>query len=793
MHQRSFGWAAFPVLLAALLVPSFARAQEEDFGWPRQIVLSEGTITIYQPQPEDLKGNILTGRAATSFQKTGNSDPVFGVFWFEGRLDVDRDARTAVVSDVKIPRVRFPEATREQELVYIGVVEHVLPKWKQPISLDRLIASLAAVKEEKKSAVGLKNDPPKILLAESPSLLIVYDGEPALRNIPDSKLKRVVNTPFPVIYDPAAKAYFLTNTTYWFSSPDPMGPWKAGATPPPEVAAVIPKNAKVEAAQDRDPAKGDQPPQIVTSREPAELIWTKGPPDLRPVTGVGDLLYVRNTESNILYDVKSKAFYMLLSGRWFTSGSLSGPWVFVKPSNLPSSFNTIPPKFEKASVRASVPGTDEAMDAIMDTQIPQTAAIKRGVAHDVRVTYDGPPQFRPVEGTNLMYAVNSGQQVLRSGDRYFLCLEGVWYISGVPEGPWAVSDVRPAGVEEIPPSNPLYNTQYVMVYAATDEVVYAGYTEGYEGAYSYDDTVVYGTGWTYPGWVGDDYYPSYWTWGWGAYYDPWYGWGYRGGFGWGFGWGFAWGAALSHWGWGGGCWHGGGYYGGNIGIGNIHIGDGNRPGRGQGARQREGVGNRPGNAQGAWPGPQAPNRNRYTRGENANRLAPPAQSAKARQEIARAPKASRGANNVYASPDGGVYRQRDNGSWQQRGENRWTDADLPSAATRETSGFSDGRGAQVSRPSSAPGVQDFGNLNNSANLGGAANRGSGGGRADGLSRDASDRRSGGGRADGLNRDAAARQRGASQTRDFNRKSSGGGRGGSSGGRGGGGRGGGGRR
>ena len=34
--------------------------------WPQEIDAEEGTIVVYQPQPERLDGNVLTGRAAMS-------------------------------------------------------------------------------------------------------------------------------------------------------------------------------------------------------------------------------------------------------------------------------------------------------------------------------------------------------------------------------------------------------------------------------------------------------------------------------------------------------------------------------------------------------------------------------------------------------------------------------------------------------------------------------------------------------------------------------------------------------
>ena len=50
--------AAFLLLLATA---PLALAQTT---WPQEIADPEGTIVVYQPQPETLKGNVLTGRAS---------------------------------------------------------------------------------------------------------------------------------------------------------------------------------------------------------------------------------------------------------------------------------------------------------------------------------------------------------------------------------------------------------------------------------------------------------------------------------------------------------------------------------------------------------------------------------------------------------------------------------------------------------------------------------------------------------------------------------------------------------
>jgi hypothetical protein len=756
------GWLLGSLVL--LFSASALRAQEADPGWPRDIQIPQGTITIYQPQAESLKGNVFSGRAATSYLKNGETAPVFGVLWFEARLNVDRDSRNGQLENVQITRVRFPTATPDQEQKYIDIVQPAVSAWPtHPISMDRLIAMLQVAEKNEASEAGLKNDPPQILIKDAPAVLVSYDGQPTLRDIPNTKLQRVINTAYPVIFDPATKTYYLTNTTLWYSASDPLGPWALGATPPQEVVAAIPPDAKDQAKDDQSPLLSSTPPEIVTATVPTELIWMDGKPNWLAVGSGGELLYVENTDSNVFMDVKSKSYYLLISGRWFSSAGLQGPWVFVKPTDLPPSFNTIPPSSSKGPARASVPGTEESKDALMDTQIPQTAAVKRGPAEDVKTDFDGEAQFKAVDGTDLQYAVNTAQQVLKWQDKYYLCKEGIWYVAASANGPWNVSDKRPDGVEAIPASNPLYNTKYVQVYDSTPEVVYVGYTPGYMGAYPYYGTVVYGTGYYYPGWMGAYYYPWAATWGWGAYYSPYYGWGMGAGYGWGFAWGFAWGAAWNHWGWGGGYWGAGGIYN-NIHINNINIGRGNTSGNwpGQGGNKPGQGGNRPG--QGGNKPSTLPANNLYNRGNNPERRASTDQINKSRQDLTSRPKASQGkANNVFAGGDGQVYRRDANGGWQQNGKGGWNNVGAGQAGTRDRQGMGGGQGG--GRPGGGQGGM----------AGGA-----GGARPGTMDRP-------GGGMQGLNNDAMARQRGAAQTSNFNRGggygggSMGGGRGGYGGG------------
>ena len=214
-----------------------------------------------------------------------------------------------------------------------------------------------------------------------------------------------------------------------------------------------------------------------------------------------------NTPSEVFMEVRSQQYYVLLAGRWYQSRSLEkGPWTYVPSENLPQDFKRIPPGSSKGHILAFVAGTTEAEEAVLDAQIPQTTAVKRNEAK-LSVTYDGNPKFEPIKNTDMQYAVNTKTQVIKVKDKYYAVDQAVWFVSDSPTGPWVVADNIPPEIDTIPPDSPVYNVKYVRVYDSTPEVVYVGYTPGYHGSYVYGDTIVYGTGYSYPGWVGTAYYP----------------------------------------------------------------------------------------------------------------------------------------------------------------------------------------------------------------------------------------------------------------------------------------------
>jgi hypothetical protein len=655
--------------------------------WPQEVDAPEGTIVVYQPQPEKLTGNTLTGRSAMSLELKGKEEPIFGVFWYTARLDSSGDDDTVLVRDLIVSDVKWPDSNDVDEQRFTKIIEDSIPSSGFEISRERLSASLETAELERKSLSELKHDPPEIIFTEQLAVLLMYDGKPKFKPVENSNYERVLNTPMMVARNTYSKRVYLSSGTLWYEAKDPMGPWNPLQTPPSDLAAMLPKPDADEQAPATRPA-------IVVATKPTELVASAGKPNWESL-GDGTVMYVKNTETPWLRDLPTGNMYILLSGRWYRSKSESGPWTFVPADNLPASFADIPPASDIGGLRTSVAGTPEAEDALRDASIPQTAAIKRSDA-SLTVQYDGKPKFEKISGTNVAYAVNTGAQVLRIDKKYYAVDNGVWFFSASATGPWAVADSVPEQeIAKIPPSSPAYNTTYVHIYQSTPQVVYVGYTPGYMWSFPYYGVPVYGTGWYYPPYWGRYYYPRPPTWGFHVGYNPWTGWNY--GVSWSngfFSMGASWGGGYGHYRPGHCCggWYGGGYHqrpivinnNGNINIGNtINVGN------------RANIGNAIANHSGNNFNKNNFNKNNfnkanlgqannlYKRPENRARIA---DATTAKGNLKQARPVNTRENNVFAGRNGEVARNVD-GNWQTRANGKWKND--PSL----------GHGGNVNRPS----------------------------------------------------------------------------------------------
>src|SRR6185503_4291217 len=151
------------------------------------------------------------------------------------------------------------------------------------------------------------------------------------------------------------------------------------------------------------------------SSEPAELLVTDGPPQFSPIEGTG-LMYVSNPVMPLFMELATGSYDLLVAGRWFHAPGLDGPWSSASNS-LPADFARIPADSPVAPVLSSVPGTQQARDAVLLASVAHKATVDPATAR-LNVSYSGPPQFASIAGTPMQYAVNTSYEVIDVSGTY---------------------------------------------------------------------------------------------------------------------------------------------------------------------------------------------------------------------------------------------------------------------------------------------------------------------------------------------------------------------------------------
>ncbi len=531
-NKRILGISA--VAAALLLTAGVAAAAPSGETWPYRFEADGADVTVYEPHIESYAKKVVTARSAFALRSPGEA-PAFGAVRFTA-IVVEKNGR-ARFSSIAIQHIKYPKG--EDHPGMTGKVEQALEKAQLTMPLARFRENRDGP-GSRNSDDGYRNTPPRIYYEESPAVLVTIDGDPILKEVEGGYYKYVVNTAYFIVLNPDDNAFYLKGGRWWYRARDLNGDWRSVRNPPGPIAALA-KKAFTGDADDKDSTLPElaAPPKIIVSTEPAELIVVDGKPKLVSIVGTS-LLYVDNTEDDVLLDIRTQQYYVLISGRWYTAKTLDGgDWQHIRADRLPNDFARIPEDSGVASVRASVAGTPEAEAAVLDTVIPQTAEIDRATA-TAEVLYDGVPKFRRIRGTAVYYALNANKSVLRIRGRYYVVDGGVWFEAADAEGPWAAAVAVPPEVYDIPPSEPVYHVRYVHIYDYTPSIVYVGYTPGYTSAYVYHGTVIYGTGYYYDPWYDTYYFPHPVTFGFGVHYHPYIGWwGYPVGFSYGwiaFGW-----------------------------------------------------------------------------------------------------------------------------------------------------------------------------------------------------------------------------------------------------------------
>ncbi|MBA1157025.1 SH3 domain-containing protein [Microvirga mediterraneensis] len=526
--EESGSWCAVTVKgQSGFISGRFLEEKKDSEGWPRSYEIGEGLMVLFQPQFTDWTDfKTIEALVAAEYVKAPDVNPVFGVIRLKGTTYYDEDAGEIVISDITVSELNFSGLDRDALKGLSVETGKLLPTGPITVPEARVTASLAEQKRMT-DVMGLKADPPRILVSNTPAILVQTDGEPAYAPVKGKTgLSFVVNTNWDLFRIDDTGAFYLRDDTHWLTAPAIHGPWTA-LTELPALLTELPDDGNWADARGAVPPERYQDgkaPKVLSTDGLAEMILFQGEPKLQDVPKTS-LQWASNTESDVFFDKAGKQWYVLLSGRWFRAPSLEGPWSFATP-DLPADFRNIPEDAPYYAVRATVPGTSEAAEARLKASIPTTARVETGSITPT-VAYAGDAQFAPIETTDLAYATNTTDTVIKVGGQYFLLQDGVWFVSDSPNGPWQLAREVPDAIYAIPPSSPVYDATYVRVYDTEPDAVWYGYTMGYLSGFLAWGTYVYGSGWYYPpywyNWPGSAYpiyYPRPATWGIGAYYNP---------------------------------------------------------------------------------------------------------------------------------------------------------------------------------------------------------------------------------------------------------------------------------
>lgn len=606
------------IALLLLLTGTAGFAQNNNsstYAWPQLILSGRDSIWVYQPQATQWSNGQLKGSQAVAVHTIGETQERYGVIWFSATGRQNNDGRV-YLNNYTVTKQNFPSLTDNGNALVSAIKTNAgsFPGVnKQKIQDDVSLGS----KGNPAKGIDAKNDPPQIIHSSDPAILVYVDGKPTFRDVAGTPYKRILNTNYLVLTD--GTNYFTPVGDQWATSTSLQTPdWSvAGGNigalnnakdvvqSDKSLNLVLPGTDAEEVATALD---NGTVPKIYVTEQPSELLLTNGAPDFTPIDGT-NLLYAQNARGDIFKDISDNRTYTLISGRWYTATSIDGPWSWVDPQQLPQDFANIPADHPESKVLVSIPNTSQSQEATIANSIPQTASVDVSQA-TLQTYYDGDPEFKPINNTNLEYAVNASTPVIRYGDRFYACEKAVWFVGGGPMGPWQVARQVPDEIYNIPPSSPVYNVTYVRVYDYTPSTVVVGYTPGYYGWYNSDwGCPIYGTGWWYRPWIGSYWYAPPISYGFGVSFgwNSWYGFGASFNFGFGGDYPFY----RPYWGpW---AWYHPGYYGGGRLAYINHINVYNNWGRGAVRPFRNpinrvspapgrGAGGRVANNPGAYPG-----------------------------------------------------------------------------------------------------------------------------------------------------------------------------------------------
>src|SRR4029077_2394113 len=209
--------------------------QSDGSSWPRERYQDGNRLIVYQPQVDDWKNfQDLSWRMAISLTPKAGKTAI-GVVEMKGNTSIDNVSKFVLITNPQVTGTYFPSLDQASKEKMDQLFKSFVPSTLE-VSLYHLIASTP--KKEAPAGVQLNNEPPKIFVGYRPSILLSVNGEPVLSQVPNTNLKFVVNTQWPLFFDEGNSNYYLAVGQQWLTANSFEGQWSATKSLPHDMSKV---------------------------------------------------------------------------------------------------------------------------------------------------------------------------------------------------------------------------------------------------------------------------------------------------------------------------------------------------------------------------------------------------------------------------------------------------------------------------------------------------------------------------------------------------------------------------
>ena len=308
--------------------------------WPQVSSADGTTFVLYSPQFTSIVGTQGSARAAFSAAREGEA-PTYGSVTFTASLDHDLSSGLIHVSDMLVQGA--VRADGKDPSSTVAVLQRMLMGANFTVQRSAVLENMDLAGATGTGA-AVSNAPPAIRVVDHAAVALVLDGAPVLRAVAPG-VGIAMNTPSLLAFESASQSWFTRiGTSTWLRSSSWKGPFVAGTGPSDASARAIESALPARAAgvvPPPAPAPG-QVPEVVVLTQPTVLVPIDGGADL---VQVADGIYgVRNAGCDLFTSADGNTWWLLASGRWFTTGNLmSGPWTYLDPASLPRAFAQLDP------------------------------------------------------------------------------------------------------------------------------------------------------------------------------------------------------------------------------------------------------------------------------------------------------------------------------------------------------------------------------------------------------------------------------------------------------------------